>query len=56
MQYPIELGLDTFGDVTETTDGSLVSHAQAIRDVVDQAVPADELGLDLFGLGEHHGI
>lgn len=56
MPYPLELGLDTFGDVTETTDGSLVSHAQTIRDVVDQAVLADQLGLDFFGLGEHHRV
>lgn len=56
MQYTIELGLDTFGDVTATTDGSLVSHAQTIRNVVDQAVLADQLGLDFFGLGEHHRI
>lgn len=56
MPYPVELGLDTFGDVTATTDGSLVSHAQAIRDVVDQAVLADQLGLDFFGLGEHHRV
>ncbi|KSU70024.1 probable oxidoreductase, LLM family [Pseudarthrobacter enclensis] len=56
MPHPIELGLDTFGDVTASADGSLVSHAQAIRDVVDQAVLADQLGLDFFGLGEHHRI
>ncbi|MFF0945893.1 LLM class flavin-dependent oxidoreductase [Kocuria sp. CPCC 205300] len=56
MPYPLELGLDTFGDVTATTDGSLVSHAQTIRDVVDQAVLADQLGLDFFGLGEHHRV
>ncbi|GAA2991944.1 putative LLM family oxidoreductase [Microbacterium terrae] len=51
---PVELGLDTFGDVTLGDDGALVSHAQAIRDVVDQAVLADESGLAFFGVGEHH--
>ncbi len=50
----VELGLDTFGDVTVTLDGAPVSHAQVIRNVVDEAVLADELGLDFFGVGEHH--
>jgi probable LLM family oxidoreductase len=50
----IELGLDTFGDVTEMSDGTLNSPAQAIRDLVEQAVLADELGVDFIGVGEHH--
>ncbi|ROQ40044.1 putative LLM family oxidoreductase [Frondihabitans sp. PhB188] len=53
----IELGLDTFGDVTEKPGSTdLVSHAQAIRDLVDQAVLADEVGIDFIGVGEHHRI
>ncbi|MEV4348579.1 LLM class flavin-dependent oxidoreductase [Actinoplanes sp. NPDC049596] len=43
------LGLDTFGDVPEG-----LSHAAAIRQVVDEAVMADELGVDAIALGEHH--
>ena len=39
------LGLDTFGDVTRDAAGELVSDAQTIRNVVDQAVLADEVGL-----------
>ncbi len=54
MEPDIELGLDTFGDVTRTSDGREVSHAQVIRDVIDEAVLADELGIDFFGVGEHH--
>lgn len=50
----VELGLDTFGDVTVDEDGSLVSQPQVIRDVVAEAVLADQLGLDFIGLGEHH--
>ena len=50
----IELGLDTFGDVTRGADGKLLSHAQVIRDVIDEAVLADEVGVDFFGVGEHH--
>ncbi|WP_456285498.1 LLM class flavin-dependent oxidoreductase [Microbacterium sp. JZ70] len=50
----IELGLDTFGDVTRGADGELISHAQTIRNVVAQAQLADEVGLHFFGVGEHH--
>jgi probable LLM family oxidoreductase len=50
----IELGLDTFGDITRGSDGNLMPHAQVLRDVVDEAVLADELGVDFFGVGEHH--
>ena len=50
----ISLGLDTFGDVTLGPDGKLQSMDQVLREVVDQAVLADELGIDFIGLGEHH--
>lgn len=50
----VELGLDTFGDVTHDDAGEPVTHAQTIRNVVDQAVLADEVGLSFFGVGEHH--
>lgn len=49
-----ELGLDTFGDITLDADGTPKHAAQVIRDVVEQAVLADKLGLDYFGVGEHH--
>ncbi len=54
MAQQLELGLDTFGDVTTGADGKLLSHAQVIRNVVDEAVLADELGVDFIGVGEHH--
>src|SRR5277367_3618082 len=50
----LELGFDTFGDITAGPDGTLLTHAQVIRNVVDEAVLADELGVDFIGLGEHH--
>jgi len=49
-----ELGLDTFGDVTVGDDGTRLSDTQTIRDIVDQAVLADQVGLSFFGVGEHH--
>jgi probable LLM family oxidoreductase len=54
MAQTLELGVDTFGDVTSGANGELLPHAQVIRNVVDEAVLADELGVDFFGVGEHH--
>ncbi|MBP2704329.1 LLM class flavin-dependent oxidoreductase [Microbispora sp. RL4-1S] len=50
----LEFGLDTFGDVPVDGSGEPVSHAAAIRQVLDEAVLADELGVDVIALGEHH--
>lgn len=50
----VELGLDTFGDVTVREDGTRETAAQVIRNLVDQAVLADETGVDFIGVGEHH--
>jgi probable LLM family oxidoreductase len=49
-----EFGLDTFGDITTDADGRLRTQAQVLRDVVDEAVVAEQVGLDAFGVGEHH--
>jgi probable LLM family oxidoreductase len=54
MTEHLELGLDTFGDVTAGNDGRPLPYAQVIRNVIDEAVLADELGVDFFGVGEHH--
>jgi probable LLM family oxidoreductase len=53
-EFPLVLGLDTFGDVTHDKDGRPLSHAQTIRDVVEQGVLADQVGVDFIGIGEHH--
>ena len=50
----IELGIDTFGDMTVDPDGVPQHPARVIRDVVDQAVLAERVGVDVIGLGEHH--
>lgn len=50
----IEFGLDTFGDITRGSDGELLSGAQTIRNIVAQAELADAVGVDFFGVGEHH--
>jgi probable LLM family oxidoreductase len=54
MSRQMDFGLDTFGDITAGPDGRLLSHAQVIRDVIEEAVLADRLGIDAFGVGEHH--
>lgn len=50
----VELGLDTFGDVTVDDDGNPVHPAAVLRQVVEQGVLADHVGLNFIGLGEHH--
>jgi len=50
----LELGLHTFGDVTVGPDGRPRSQAETLRDVVAEAVLADQVGVDCFGVGEHH--
>jgi probable LLM family oxidoreductase len=51
---PVVLGLDSFGDRTNGPDGRPLSHAQSIRNVVAEGVLAEQVGVDFFGLGEHH--
>jgi probable LLM family oxidoreductase len=53
-EFPLVFGLDTFGDVTHDDDDRPLSHAQTIRNLVEQGVRADEVGVDFFGIGEHH--
>src|SRR5690349_18913511 len=54
VQFPFTFGLDTFGDVTHDEDDHPLSHAQTIRNLVEQGVLADQVGVDFFGIGEHH--
>ncbi len=54
MPHAIELGLDTFGDVTEGADGKPLHQAQVIRNLVEEGVLADAVGVDFIGIGEHH--
>ena len=54
MPHVLELGLDTFGDISADRSGVARSPAQVIRDVVAEAVRADRCGVDVFGIGEHH--
>ncbi|MFD3817934.1 LLM class flavin-dependent oxidoreductase [Streptomyces rubiginosohelvolus] len=50
----VEFGIDSFGDLPRDDQGAIVSHAEAIRAAVAEAVLADEVGIDVVALGEHH--
>ncbi|QRM31701.1 LLM class flavin-dependent oxidoreductase [Microvirga sp. VF16] len=51
----MELGIYTFGELTTApTTGHLLSPAQRLRDLIEEVELADQVGLDVFGLGEHH--
>ncbi|MCF1707705.1 LLM class flavin-dependent oxidoreductase [Tabrizicola sp. J26] len=54
MTQTLSLGLDTFGDATVGLDGSPLPHEQVLRNVVEQGVLADAVGVDFLGVGEHH--
>ena len=54
MLSDVSLGIDTFGDVTLGADGTLQPHDRVLRDVVEEGVLADSVGIDFIGLGEHH--
>ncbi|HZP96140.1 MAG TPA: LLM class flavin-dependent oxidoreductase [Candidatus Limnocylindria bacterium] len=52
----MEIGLYTFGELTPTLGpmGATIAPAERLRDLLDEIELADRLGLDVFGVGEHH--
>lgn len=51
----MEIGITTFVETTpDVNSGKVISHAERIREVVEEIVLADSVGLDVFGVGEHH--
>src|SRR6218665_3756720 len=50
----MEIGAYSFGDTQLNPDGSLRSTAEAIQNLFEAIVLADEAGLDYFAVGEHH--
>lgn len=51
----IELGISTFGETTplEST-GKAISHAERIKNMIEEIELADKVGLDIYAIGEHH--
>ena len=54
MTRAVQFGLDTFGDITVDENGERLPGARVLRNVVEQAELADRVGIDAFGVGEHH--
>lgn len=50
----LQFGLETFGDIVSAEDGELLTAGQSIRQIVKEGQLADKLGVDVFGVGEHH--
>ena len=51
---PMELGITTFAETIPDAAGVVVSHGERLRQVVEEAVVAEEVGLAVYGIGEHH--
>ncbi|XRG80377.1 LLM class flavin-dependent oxidoreductase [Rossellomorea sp. GAMAL-10_SWC] len=51
----MEIGISTFVETTpDAYTGNVISHAERLREVVEEIILADQVGLDVFGVGEHH--
>lgn len=50
----MEIGISTFVETTPNPKGYVISHAERIRQVIDEVELADKVGLDMYGIGEHH--
>jgi probable LLM family oxidoreductase len=52
----MEIGLYTFGELTPQADGTRISAEQRLKEILAAARLADEAGLAVFALGEHHRL
>ena len=53
----MELGVDTFGDLTpDPQTGRTIGTGERYREILAAAKLAEDVGLDLFGVGEHHRL
>ena len=51
----MELGIYTFAELTpDPVTGQSVTPAQRLRDLLEEVELAEQVGLDVFGVGEHH--
>jgi len=51
----MEIGITSFVETKpDVRSGEVISHAQRLREVVEEIILADQVGLDVFGIGEHH--
>lgn len=55
MTHPFEVGIITFGEISpDLANGEPTSPRTRMTEIVEQAVVADEVGLDVYAVGEHH--
>lgn len=54
MSEPFEIGIFTFGELTEDAAGRPYPAQQRLAEILQWAHVADQAGLDVFGVGEHH--
>jgi probable LLM family oxidoreductase len=51
----VEIGIDSFASsIPDPATGVALSHAERMANLLDEITLADEVGLDVFGIGEHH--
>lgn len=51
----MEIGITSFVETKPDIHiGEVISHTQRLREVVEEMILADQVGLDVFGIGEHH--
>jgi probable LLM family oxidoreductase len=50
----VEIGVYTFAELRAGADGTTISAERRLRDVLEEAELAEQVGLDVFGVGEHH--
>src|SRR5215216_1830049 len=57
VESGLEIGVITLGEfLTDPRIGKKISAAQRIQEIVDAARLADDAGLNVFGIGEHHSL
>ncbi|SEU25895.1 LLM class flavin-dependent oxidoreductase [Paenibacillus sp. NFR01] len=57
FSHSMEIGISTFLETTpDPATGKIMNHAERLRNAVEEIVLADQVGLDVYGIGEHHRI
>lgn len=51
---PMELGITSFAETIPSASGGAVTHGDRLRQVLEEIEVAESVGLDVYGLGEHH--
>jgi probable LLM family oxidoreductase len=50
----MELGITSFAETIDAHGGRAFTYAERLRQIVEEVVVAEQAGLDVYGLGEHH--